>query len=159
MLVHIENYQPQARELNYARINRERKRAFLPAPVYVAEFEDGTVARQSVYHEAGKPYDFDRSRSAVALLWCRSDALPAPVGKPIKDRIVNGWIEHDIPGQPWVRIQDPAFGSNYQGIEPAKPKRVTAKAVLRELVQALTNPSITPDQLKPIFEQAKALAA
>ena len=102
------------------------------------------------YDEDGWPIPNAKTITGVWHEHCVSRPCgAAPAAKPA---LIDGWIE--FKGE---RTQDPHFA----GEQPAecKPKRVSAKMALRDLLQALSNPDMTPDKLKPIFEQAKLLAA
>jgi hypothetical protein len=75
-----------------------------------------------------------------------------------KPGIVDGWIE--FKGQ---RTRDPHFeeGKTVSGRATVLPSvsRVTPKQALRELLAALSDPTVTPEALRPVFEQARRLAA
>lgn len=87
------------------------------APRYVAEFSDGTVARVSFWQAKGKGYDFARGRKVAA----------GSSGKAV----VRGFVEHDVPGEPWVRIEDPMT------VTAHKVTRPSYKAALAALVAAV----------------------
>lgn len=200
----------------------KRKGGMWPPPVYVAEFDDGTVGRASFWSPAGKPFDFESGRRALAQLFARPEdesGLADKDGNPIKidlaiarepdvwfhkcgsydwrtdtvwggcgtewrshDKewgcpngcadylamhrkverdysnglgpvtlivypprvIVNGWVEHDVPGEPWVRVRDPRFVEFPdvawhwgETVTAPKPKRKSAAAdAKRELAAA-----------------------
>jgi len=74
------------------------KRGIYPAPVYVAEFGDGTMGRASFWSPEGKPIDFERGRRVVATLYSRPDhghwsrTYPPCV-------VRRGWVEHPSVGK------------------------------------------------------------
>ena len=49
--------------------------------------------------------------------------------------VAIGYVEHDPTNADWFRSVDPHFTG-----EPEKPKRITAKRALRELLDALETP-------------------
>lgn len=120
------------------------RKGVYPRPVYEAHFSDKTYVRLSVWSPAGKPLAVDRARNLINTMtgWtvthlptlCRIER-----GNLTGKRLVRGYVEHDVPGQPWVRFLDPAF-SPHAVIETAKAKRQTArrvKAILADLVAYL----------------------
>lgn len=116
------------------------RNATYPFPVYEAHFSDGTYVRLSFFTPKGKPIDASRGRQLVESLtgWtvthlptlCRIEP-----GLMTGKRLVRGFIEHDVPGQPWVRFLDAHFAP--YAVETPKAKRVTAKVVLAALADLL----------------------
>lgn len=94
-------------------------KAIFPAPVYEAHFADNTVARMSFWQASGKPYDFARGRKLLAQAY----GLP----------IVNGFVEHDMAGKPWLRERDPAFMPQAAVAMP----RPSYKAIVAQAREAL----------------------
>ena len=86
-----------------------------PYPVYEAHFEDNTVLRMNFWTKAGQPFDFATGRAHCEI------AMLSPA--------VDGFIEHDVPGQPWLRVRDPRFSGEV--IETAK--RPASKARLQRM--------------------------
>lgn len=87
------------------------------SPRYVAEFADGKVARVSFWQAKGKAYDFARGRKVA-------------IGSSGKT-ITRGFVEHDIPGGEFVRIEDPMTVTEH------KVTRPSYKAALAALVEAM----------------------
>ncbi len=85
------------------------RKCVYPHPVYEAHFSDGTVARMSFWSQADKPWDFHRGWRVLATAY----------RKPI----VAGYVEHDDPAKPWVRIPDPLFTGEAMAPQKRKPKR------------------------------------
>jgi hypothetical protein len=166
---------------------KQSQRIYFPLAVYEATFADGSKARLSFGRRLkdGSP-DADQGRRFVELLYCRESIGPAPAPFKVlvdengdrahwsgtkdedaypftivpalshidrKPGIVDGYVE--LNGQ---RTRDPHF-------EPVSAKtaqtvsRVTPKQALRDLVAALSDPTVTPEALRPVFEQARRLAA
>jgi hypothetical protein len=163
---------------------KQSQRIYFPLAVYEATFADGSKARLSFGRRLkdGSP-DADQGRRFVELLWCREDQPPCPKPRAVvvdehgketvpgfrnpyrftivpalywpqrKPPIIDGYVE--LNGQ---RTRDPHF-------EPVSAKtaqtvsRVTPKQALRELLAALSDPTVTPEALRPVFEQARRLAA
>jgi len=116
-----------------------------PFPVYEAHYADGTYARMSVWQPIKKPWDFERFRRVLQqpMAW-------SFIGPPAP--IVDGYLEHDAPGAPWLRVQDPLFS----GAEVLPMKRKPqAKKVLRELLAFLDGETDNPE----IMELARQIAA
>jgi hypothetical protein len=146
---------------------KQSQRIYFPLAVYEATFADGSKARLSFGRRLkdGSP-DADQGRRFVELLWCRD--YPVPMNTPAefaadaaylrKPPIVDGYVE--LNGQ---RTRDPHFeeGKTVSGRATVLPSvsRVTPKQALRELVAALSDPTVTPEALRPVFEQARRLAA
>ncbi|MGI9504281.1 MAG: hypothetical protein ACR2RE_14635, partial [Geminicoccaceae bacterium] len=136
-----------------------------PRPVYQADFADSTYVRMSFWSPKGKPLAVDRARNLILSLTRWSPAGIVRVarynfGNPYRGgtgtnvaapytpiergllsgkRLVRGYVEHDVPGQPWVRFVDPYF-TPHAVTETARPKRITArhvKTVLADLVAYL----------------------
>ena len=87
------------------------------APRYVATFTDGSTVRVSFWQAKGKPYDFARGRKVAIGTSGRT--------------IVRGHVEHEIPGQAPVRIEDPMTDSQAKAVAPSY------RAVLEALVSAI----------------------
>lgn len=150
-------------------------RIHFPLAVYEATFADGSKARLSFgrRRKDGSP-DADKGRGFVELLWCREQLTPLPWSSSMWDAhardhvpftvvpalwaderrppIIDGWIE--FKGE---RTRDPHFEAGKPVTE--RIQRVTHKQALRELVAALSDPTVTPEALRPVFEQARKLAA
>lgn len=103
------------------------------APRYVAEMSNGEIRRVSFWQAKGKPYDFARGRK-VAI-----GSSPLTV--------ISGHIEHAIPGQATVLMDDPMTTTI------AIVKKPSAKAALAALIAAMG----AVDETKP--ELAKAYQA
>ena len=109
------------------------KRCVHPSPVYECHFADGWVSRLSVWQPLGKPWQFEHFRSCHTSL---------SRGKPI----VDGYLEHDVPGEPWVRIRDPLFSGE---VLAAKPRKTSNAAVRKwaetilEQIEGSPDPSMT----------------
>jgi len=124
-------------------------KALYPYPVYEAHFADNTVLRMSFWTKAGQPFDFVTGRAHCEI------AMLAPA--------VDGFIEHDDPSKPWLRVRDPHFSG--APVEVAKP-RVNGsrlkKAALAVVDRAITNgqdmPTIPPEALQDL-RKALNLAA
>lgn len=107
-------------------------------PAYEAHFTDNTVARFHFASMVGKPFDVKRARTIAARLY--------------PDKVLQyGFIEQDIPGEPWLRIADDT-------IETVKPRRVPYKRLLEDLLSAVaTNDAKAIERARN--EAAEALAA
>ena len=104
----------------------EVRKGMWPGPVYEGHFDDGTVGRMSFWSKTGKPFDFGRGRRVVGL--CTPHR-----GK----QMVAGYVERDVPGEPWMRVPDPFFTNG--AVEHKAPRRrVTAKQ-LRTVLESLLN--------------------
>lgn len=119
----------------------QARKALYPYPIYQGIFPDGTVARMSFWTRAGKPFDFAAGRRA-----CEAHrGMPATMG----------YVEHDDPEQPWIRIADPYFTGDAVPVV-AKPRINGAKlkkAALR-IVEQSANGGITP---RAVQDLSKAL--
>ena len=104
----------------------EVRKGMWPGPVYEGHFDDGTVDRMSFWSKAGRPFDFGRGRRVVGL--CTPNR-----GK----KMVAGYVERDVPGEPWTRVPDPFF-TNGAVEHEAQRKRVTAKQ-LRTVLESFLN--------------------
>ncbi len=128
------------------------KRGSYPAPVYVGEFDDGTVARISFWSEAGKPFDFESGRRTLATIYSRPEirhqfngsrrhtALCESAFKTYAPRvIVDGYVEHDVPGEPWMRVRDPLYAAPAQAVAEIveMPRRQNWRAVADSARRAL----------------------
>lgn len=110
-------------------------RCMLPAPVYVATFDDNTVGRISFASpEGNKPYDFERGRNAAAVIFARPEGAPAINAVYPMRTVVDGYVEHDVAGKPWIRVRDPQFSGEMN----AKRKVINWKSLAakaRELLE------------------------
>ena len=126
----------------------KRAKGIWPPPVYVAEFDDGTVGRVSFHTPAGKPFDFEAGRRSAATIFSRPEiayqfkgsdnhqALCRSFFETYPPRVVvDGWVEHDVPGQPWVRVRDPHFEPQAEPV--AKLKRPSAKKLTEAIAAAI----------------------
>ena len=114
-----------------------------PYPVYEAHFADNTVLRMSFWTRAGQPFDFTTGRTHCEI------ATLAPA--------VDGYIEHDVPGQPWLRVRDPLFSG--AAVEVAKPringaklKRAALAVVERAIINGNDMPTIPTKALQDLRE-------
>ena len=112
------------------RINRSK--CIYPYPTYECHFADNRVLRMSFWSKAGQPFDFEAGRAHCEI------AMLSPA--------VDGFIEHDIPGKPWIRVRDPHFSG--EAVEPVKGKpRINGaklkKAALRIVEQSANNSRTT----------------
>ena len=98
----------------------QARKCLYPYPVYEAHFADNTVGRLSFWSPRNKPIDFDAGRAISEIIF----------GKPA----VNGFVERDVPGQPWLRVRDPRFSG--EAVQPAKPRISKAKLQKIALVAA-----------------------
>ena len=99
------------------------RKCLYPYPVYEARFTDGTVVRMSFWTKAGTPFDFASGRRSCEL----HKGMAA----------IAGFVEHDDPGKPWVRVADPYFTG--EAVEPVKPRINGAK--LKKAALALVKQS------------------
>ena len=109
-----------------------------PYPVYEAHFADNTVLRMSFWTKAGQPFEFATGRAHCEI------AMLAPA--------VDGFIEHDDPSKPWLRVRDPRFSG--EAVEVAKPRVNGAK--LKKAALAVVERAIINGQDMPTIP-AKAL--
>lgn len=107
-------------------------------PVYEAHFADNTVARFHFASIVGKPFDVKRARRIAARLY------PEKV-------LQYGFIEQDIPGEPWLRVADDT-------VETMKPRRIPYKQLLENLVSAVASHDATAIE-RARNEASEALAA
>ena len=117
---------------------RNGNKCVYPYPVYEAHFADGTVARMSFWTPINKPFDF-----TLGAAHCELYRL-APA--------IDGYIEHDVPGQPWIRVRDPHFSG--EAVEAIKPRINGAKLKKAALtiVEQSANGGITPKALQDLCE-------
>lgn len=129
-----------------------------PAPVYEAHFSDGTYARQSFWTETGKPFDVDRARG---LFRPGTPTREHGITRPglFEDKVVvAGYVEHDVPGKPWLRFADPHFTGEPAPVpikRKAKPGIKQARVVIGHLLAAIETGNCQPETL----EQARELVA
>ena len=123
----------------------EARKALHPYPVYECRFQDRTVVRMSFWTRTGKPFDFASGRRCCEL----HRGMTA----------VDGFVEHDVPGKPWVRVRDPHFSG--EAVEVAKPrssKTALQKAALmdacREAVAVMCNVNL-PYSVQMAGEKAR----
>ena len=112
-----------------------------PYPVYEAHFADNTVLRMSFWTKAEQPFDFDTGRAHCEI------AMLSPA--------VDGFIEHDDPSKPWLRVRDPRFSG--EAIEAIKPringvrlKKAALAVVERAIVNGHDMPVIPPEALRDL---------
>lgn len=130
-----------------------------PAPVYEGHFSDNTVLRMSFWTEARKPYDLARARRlfapGVPLRICTGHWLPAHLeGK----RLVMGYLEHDVPDQPWIRFADPFFTGEAAPVPVRRTPRVTVRQA-RALIGELLADIETGEVRESLIDRARDLAA
>ena len=117
-----------------------------PYPTYEAHFADNTVLRMSFWSKAGQPFDFVTGRAHCEI------AMLSPA--------VDGFIEHDDPGAPWLRVRDPHFSG--EAVEPMKAKPRINGAELKKaalaVVEQSANGGITPGAVQDL-RKALHLAA
>jgi hypothetical protein len=165
----------------------KRHKSHFPLAIYEATFEDGSKARLSFgrRRKDGSP-DADFGRAMVELLYCtkrkpitmggyyladycligdehRGRTYRAsyhyeqgcsyiyPPGHVVRPPIVDGVIE--FKGE---RTRDPHFSGV---VATETVRRISAKQALRDLLAALSNPALSPDDLRPVYEQARRIAA
>ena len=63
------------------------------APTYEAHYADGTARRFTLFQLPDRPLDFERGRTIARRM------------QPDKE-LTGGFIEHDLPGKPWIRMAD-----------------------------------------------------
>ena len=116
----------------------QARKCLYPYPVYEAYFEDRTVARMSFWTPAKGPIDHAAGRRACE----------AHKGAPA----VDGFVEHDDPGKPWMRVRDPHFSG--EAVETAKPRINGAKLkrAALVLVEQSANGGITPKAVQDLRE-------
>lgn len=129
-----------------------RHKSIWPAPVYEAHFRNPAggpilVHRMSCDQPVKmKGWNFDLGRRLLADVFGRM-IDPDMI-------LIDGFMEHDAMGKPWFRQRDPAFLP--ATVETIKPKRVTAKQVLRDLLAAMDDPQ---SDFPAALEVARKLAA
>ena len=128
----------------------QARKALYPYPTYQASFSDGTVARMSFWTRAGKPFDFDAGRRACE----------AHMGAPA----IDGYVEHDVPGEPWVRIRDPHFSGETSivakpRINGIKLKKAALAVVEQSTINGENIPMIPPKALQDLREALNLEAA
>ncbi len=109
-----------------------------PYPVYEAHFADNTVTRMSFWTPINKPFDFTRGATHCELY----RLAPA----------IDGFVEYDEPGKPWVRVRDPHFSG--EAVETVKPRVNGAKLkkAALALVEQSANGGITPKAVQALRE-------
>ncbi len=115
-----------------------RNKCVYPYPTYEAHFGDNRVLRMSFWSKAGQPFDFEAGRAHCEI------AMLAPA--------VDGYVEHDDPGKPWVRVRDPHFTGEI--IETVKPRinGVKLKKAALRIVEQSANGGITPKAMQDLHE-------
>ena len=93
----------------------QARKCLYPYPVYEAHFADNTVGRLSFWSPRNKPIDFDAGRAISEIIFGKA--------------AINGFVERDVPGQPWLRVRDPRFSGEV--IETVK--RPASKARLQRM--------------------------
>ena len=116
----------------------EARKALHPYPVYECRFQDRTVVRMSFWTRTGKPIDFASGRRCCEL----HRGMAA----------IDGFVEHDDPGKPWIRVRDPHFTG--ETIETAKPRinGVKLKKAALAVVEQSANGGITPKAVQDLRE-------
>ena len=114
-----------------------------PYPVYEAHFADRKVLRLSFWTKAGEPFDFAAGRAHCEI------AMLAPA--------VDGFLEHDVPGKPWLRVRDPHFsGEVVEVVKPringVKLKRAALAVVKRATINGHDMPTIPTKVLQDLRE-------
>ena len=116
----------------------QARKCLHPYPVYEAHFADRTVARMSFWTPAKGPIDHAAGRRACEAY----KGVPA----------VNGFVEHDDPGKPWLRVRDPHFSG--EAIETARPRinGTKLKKAALAVVEQIANGGITPKAAQDLRE-------
>ena len=127
----------------------QARKALYPYPTYEARFADRSVVRMSFWTKAGKPFDFASGRRSCEL----HKGMAA----------VDGFIEHDDQGKPWVRVRDPHFSGEpvevaTPRINGAKLKKAAFALVNRAIINGHDMPTIPPKALQDL-RKALNLAA
>ena len=125
---------------------RNGSKCIYPYPVYEAHFGDNTVLRMSFWSKAGQPFDFVTGRAHCEI------AMLAPA--------VDGFIEHDDPSKPWLRVRDPHFsGEAVQTVRPriskAKLQKMALVAACEEAVAVMCQTGL-PYSVQMAGEKARA---
>jgi len=120
-----------------------------PYPVYEAHFADNTVLRLSFWTPINKPLDFAAGRAHCEI------AMFAEA--------VDGFVEHDDPAKPWLRIRDPHFsGEAVEAVKPringAKLKKAALAVVERAIINGQGMPMV-PGKVLQSLREALNLAA
>ena len=120
-----------------------RSKCMYPYPVYEAHFADNTVLRMSFWTKAGQDFDFAAGRGHCEI------AMLSPA--------VDGFLEHDVPGKPWVRVRDPHFsGEVIEAVKPringAKLKKAAFAVVERAIINGHDMPMVPPEALRDLRE-------
>ena len=123
------------------------RKALYPYPVYQAEFSEGSVLRMSFWTKAGKPFDFASGRRSCEL----HKGMTASAG----------FVEHDDPSKPWVRVADPHFtGEAGETVKPringVKLKKAALAVVERSIINGDDTPMIPAKVLQDLREALHA---
>ncbi len=121
-----------------------------PAPVYEAHFDNGKVYRMSFWTPHGKPFNVERARGLFGPF---PPVRSYPYSRPVIDpaaKMIAGFIEHDVPGNPYLRFADPHFTGEAAPVPVAgnaKPKKSVkeARRLIRGLVYAAKNGGVNAD--------------
>jgi hypothetical protein len=135
-----------------------------PYETKTVDAEAAKAKREAMYRVKYGRRD-DRTKAALAAAEAMEvpeyayTVVPAlnPIYHLAKPPIVDGVIE--FKGE---RSRDPRFaeGETVSGSVPVLPsRRITAKQALRDLLAALSNPALSPDELRAVYEQARRIAA
>ena len=116
----------------------QARKALHPYPVYEAHFADNTVLRMTFWTKAGQSFDFVTGRAHCEI------AMLSPA--------VDGFVEHDDPGKPWVRVRDPHFSGVV--VETVKPRinGTKLKKAALAVVEQSANGGITPKAVQDLRE-------
>ena len=109
-----------------------------PYPVYEGHFADGSVVRMSFWTPINKPFDF-----TIGQIHCELYKLTP---------VIDGFVEYDEPGKPWLRVRDPHFSG--EPVETVKPRVNGAKLkkAALALVEQSANGGITPRAVQDLRE-------
>ena len=113
------------------------RRCVYPFPVYEAHFSDNTYSRMSVWSPLGKPWAFDRFRHVLS--------------KSGRREIVDGYLEHDVAGKPWLRLQDPLFSGE---VVATKAKKTSSAAIRKWAETILEQIDSAPDPTMAVLTAA-----
>ncbi len=119
------------------------RKCIYPYPTYEARFGDNRVLRMSFWSKAGQPFDFEAGRAHCEI------AMLSPA--------VDGFVEHDVPGKPWIRVRDPRFtGEIIETVKPringVKLKKAALAVVERAIINGHDMPVIPPETLRDLRE-------
>lgn len=111
-----------------------------PAPVYEAHFDNGKVYRMTFWTPHGKPIMVDRARRLFG-------PFPTPGVINPNARMTMGYVEHNVPGKPYIWFGDPHFTGEAAPVPiagEAKPRKSVkeARRLIREILTAAKNGGI-----------------